>query len=377
MAVINPPAWMQAGSYPARNDRLALSGLLSYPGFAADEATPLRIRQGVKPSYQNYQMKVRPAATPNMTVIVSGGFVFIDQHDTGGVGTYICANDGDVTLTIAPAGGAGQYRKDTVIASAYDAEYAGALSEWRLEVIQGPYAASAGATVRGTLPSNAQVLADISLSPSQTSVSAANITDLRNYCVASGGVVPVSSAVAPPRLHPGQMLYVTDTDRLLYGKSDGSQGEVQKSPGVWTSYTPAWTTANGQHTPSYGNATIDCRYTRIGRTVLFYMNITFGSSTNFGSGATGSDNWTFGLPTAAAVAGAPIGKVSLEPGNGARASSALAQVNSPTDTFSIYLDGPRIDSSTTAGTGIADSVTPFTWASGMRFTVNGQYEAAS
>ncbi len=228
MATINPPTWMQAGSYPARNDRLALTALLSYPGFAVDEATPMRIRQGIKPSYTNYQLKVRAAATPNMTVIVSAGFAFIDQHDTGGVGTYICANDGDVTLTVQPAGGAGQYRKDTVVASVYDAEYAGAASEWRLEIIQGPYAASAGATVRGTLPANAQVLADLAIGPSQTSVATANITDARNYSVAAGGVLPVASSVAPSRPHPGQVLYLTDTDVFEVGQQAGTKRQIRE-----------------------------------------------------------------------------------------------------------------------------------------------------
>lgn len=228
MTVINPPAWMQAGSFPARNDRLALTGLLSYPGFAADEATPMRIRQGVKPSYTSYQLKVRPAATPNMTVIVSAGFAFIDQHDTGGVGTYICANDGDVTLTVQPAGGAGQFRKDTVVASVYDAELIGSVSEWRLEIIQGPYAASAGATVRGTLPPNAQILADISLAPSQTSVSAGNLGDVRQFSVAAGGVLPVFSSVAPPRPHPGQVLYQMDTDLFEVGQQAGTKRQIRE-----------------------------------------------------------------------------------------------------------------------------------------------------
>lgn len=228
MALIQPPTWMQAGTYPARNDRLALTALLAYPGFAADEATPLRIRQGVKPSYTNYQLKVRAAATPNMTVIVSAGFAFIDQHDTGGSGTYVCVNDADVILTIAAAGGAGQFRKDTVVASAYDQEYAGSVSEWRLEVIQGPYAASAGAAVRGTLPPNAQVLADIAIGASQTSVAAANISDVRNYSVAAGGIVPVSSSLAPTRLHPGQMLYLTDTDVLEVGQLAGTKRAVRE-----------------------------------------------------------------------------------------------------------------------------------------------------
>lgn len=228
MATINPPAWMQAGSYPARTDRLAVTSLLSYPGFAVDEATPLRIRQGVRPSYQNYQLKVRSAATPNMTVIVSAGMAFIDSHDTGGAGTYVCVNDGDVVLTVAPAGGAGQYRKDTVVASVYDAEYTGTVSEWRLEVIQGPYAASAGATTRGSLPPNAQILADISVSPGQTSISAGNISDVRGYSVALGGVLPVASSVAPNRPHPGQLLYYTDTDAFWVGQAAGTVRQVRE-----------------------------------------------------------------------------------------------------------------------------------------------------
>jgi len=232
VAVINPPAWMQAGSYPARTDRLVVSALLSYPGFAVDEPYPTRIRQGVKPSYQNQQLKVRAAPTPNMTVIVSGGICFIDQHDTGGQGTYVCVNDGDVTLNVQPAGGAGQYRKDTVVAAVYDAEYAGSVSEWRLEIIQGPYAATAGATVRGTLPNNAQVLADIAIGPSQTSVSAANITDVRNYSVALGGAVPVSSSVDLARPHPAQLRYRMDTDTWVYGKSDGTTAVLLDSAGA-------------------------------------------------------------------------------------------------------------------------------------------------
>jgi hypothetical protein len=376
VAVINPPAWQQAGSYPARNDRLALSALLAYPGNASDEASPLRIRPGVKPSYQNYQLKVRAAATPNMTVIVSGGICFVDQRETGGSGAYICANDGDVTLNIAPAGGAGQYRKDTVVASVYDAEYSGSLSQWQLEVIQGPYAASAGATVRGTLPANCVVLADIALAPSQSSVSAANITDVRTYGCAIGGVLPVSSASVPARPHPGQVFYYTDTDRLMYGTSAGTLSEVQKAPGAWTSWTPTWSTSTGLRTPVFGNAVIDCRYTKIGRTVLLYMDITMGSTTTYGTSPTNADNWQFSLPFTAAVPGAPIGKASLEPGHSARASTALAQVNTSGTTLSLYMDGPRIDLSATAS-GVVDSITPFVWGSGMRFTVNGAYEATT
>ncbi|TJZ55618.1 hypothetical protein FCH28_09780 [Streptomyces piniterrae] len=223
MAEVTPPAWMQAGSYPARNDRLgAISAGLCYPGFLADESTPLRIRQGVKPSYQNYQLKVRAAATPNMTVIVSAGFCWIDNHDVGGYGAYTCVNDADKILTIAPAGGAGQYRKDAVVASVYDAETSGSANEWRLEVIQGAYAASAGAAVLPTLPNNAQILASVTVNPSVTSITAGNITDSRNYSVAAGGILPTTLNTYPNRPHPGQTMYLVDGDLFVYGKSDGT-----------------------------------------------------------------------------------------------------------------------------------------------------------
>lgn len=228
MALINPPAWMQAGSYPARTDRLVIASMLSYPGFLVDESTPLRIRQGVRPSYTNQQLKVRAAPTPNMTVIVSAGMAYVDNHDAGGSGTYVCINDSDMILPIQPAGGTGQYRKDCVIASVYDAETAGSASEWRLEVIQGAYAASAGAAVRPSLPPNAQILADVAVGASVTSIGAGSISDVRQYSVGLGGVLPTSASGAPPRPHPGQVLYQMDTDLFEVGLQAGGKRQVRE-----------------------------------------------------------------------------------------------------------------------------------------------------
>ncbi|NEB83976.1 hypothetical protein G3I43_07260 [Streptomyces anulatus] len=287
MAEINPPAWMQAGAYPARTDRLILSSLLSYPGFAVDEPTPMRIRQGVKPSYQQQQLKVRAAPTPNMTVIVSAGFCFVDNHDSGGLGTYVLVNDSDETLTVQPAGGAGQYRRDCVVASVYDAETAGSVSEWRLEVIQGTYAASAGAAVRPSLPSNCSLLADLTIAPSQTSVASGQIFDVRNFSVASGGILPVGSTNALTRPHPGQMMYLTNTDTFVYGKQDGTTGTLVQQG--WTAYTPTWTAAVSN--PAIGNGLLRGAWMRSGKTISLRIHMVAGSSTTYGSGA-----WRFALP---------------------------------------------------------------------------------
>ncbi|MFF1839969.1 hypothetical protein ACFVXE_38365 [Streptomyces sp. NPDC058231] len=279
---------MQAGSYPARTDRLVIASLMGYPGFLIDEATPLRIRQGVRPSYTNQQMKVRAAPTPNMTVIVSAGMAYVDNHDAGGAGTYVCVNDADVTLSIAPAGGAGQFRKDCVIASVYDAGTAGSASEWRLEVIQGTYAASAGAAVRPSLPPNAQILADVSVGASVTSIAAGNISDVRQFTVGLGGVLSVSSAAAPNRPHPGQTMYLTDTDVFRYGKIDGSTGTVTPdqnipwiTPAVGTGYTTGGTTAG-----SPGNRNGPIRYRKVIRDGTPYMEWDGGATRANGAATT-------------------------------------------------------------------------------------------
>ncbi|MFD8340488.1 hypothetical protein ACFV42_49125, partial [Streptomyces solisilvae] len=69
--------------------------------------------------------------------------------------------------------------------------------------------------------------------------------------------------------------------------------------GAWTDWTPTWTTS-GTTVPSYGNATIKCRYTQIGKTVFANVSIIFGSTTNFGT-AGNVDNWRFSLPVPAAA----------------------------------------------------------------------------
>jgi hypothetical protein len=90
VAVISPPAWMQAGSYPARTDRLsAVTAQLWYAGFAADEATPLRPGRASGRRTRATSSRCGQAATPNMTVIVSGGIAFVDNHDVNGYGTYV------------------------------------------------------------------------------------------------------------------------------------------------------------------------------------------------------------------------------------------------------------------------------------------------
>ncbi|MEU3281583.1 hypothetical protein [Streptomyces antibioticus] len=147
--------------------------------------------------------------------------------------------------------------------------------------------------------------------------------------------------------------------------------------GAWTTWTPTWTTTSGSATPSYGNASVDCKYARIGRTIIFRLDIVFGSTTNFGTSPTTGDNWLFSLPvTPAAATNSTICTVALRQSNTA-ALTARARIASTGTDVIISIAGGRVDATAVTNTGDVDSLSPWTWANGNEIHAVGQYEAAS
>jgi hypothetical protein len=196
-------------------------------------------------------------------------------------------------------------------------------------------------------------------------------TSVRPFTVAPGGILP--STATPTGLYVGQ--YWDDGTNLR--RWNGSTWDTYvKAPGASTAWTPTWSTSTGSHLPSYGNATIDCRYFKLGRLVMFSMSIVFGSTTNFGSGATSGDNWTFTLPvTALASTSYPVGKASFEPG-ATKGVGGIAQTTSDGTGILLYVDSAAANLAGISS-GIVDSVSPWAWVSGNKLTVTGQYEATS
>ncbi|MGW1174547.1 hypothetical protein ACWD4P_12605 [Kitasatospora sp. NPDC002543] len=299
MAIISPPAYQQGGTYSARTDRLSvITGLLGYHGSSADEAS-LRTRGGVRPSYQGREMQVTAQSTPNMTVSVSAGISYVQNKDLANYGAYVAVNDGAVTLPIAASSGS-QYRKDTICVQVLDAETLGTVNAGALVVVQGPYAASAGATTRGVLPPNSTVLADIAVDAGVTSITNAKITDARVFQVAAGGILPVVSTAVPDHPAPGQVMYLTDTSVLRYGRQDGTTRQVitdeQITAGAWTTFVPAWTASTTN--PTLGNGTLTSRWCRVGRMITWVGSLQLGSTSNGGTGL-----WSMSLPVQAAGSG--------------------------------------------------------------------------
>lgn len=138
-------------------------------------------------------------------------------------------------------------------------------------------------------------------------------------------------------------------------------------------WVPTWTTSTGLNTPSYGNATIECRYAQTGDLVVAEFRMTFGSTTNFGGGGTG-DNWRWTLPVTAASVQNAIGFAEL---NQSANQAWVGKITmASTTTFGINQTSGSPDGAASAGTGSIDAVSPGTWANGDTIAGIMLYEAA-
>lgn len=187
------------------------------------------------------------------------------------------------------------------------------------------------------------------------------------WFVRAGGEVWWGSgaAVQDVRLYrPGAGALAVDGDLSAYNFPAGS----------WSTWAPSWTTSTGSALPSYGNATFDCRWTFVGKTVMAHINITFGNTTNFGAGATTADDWRFSLPVTAASAMQALGFVEINAGIAARAVCRVRAVT--TSQWCIEFSSGLTDGSNPANKNIVDAVTPFVWTAADSIRGTLVYEAA-
>lgn len=158
MALRTPPSWLQQGSHPAENDRLAMQGIIATTGIIG--STSLAVTQN---------------GTPNMSVNVAAGWAAIVGNSTTNMGVYQIYNDAATNLTITTAPVANS-RIDRVVATVNDAYYSGLLNNVTFSVIAGTVAAS---PVAPATPANSISLATIAVGTGVTSILTANITDTR------------------------------------------------------------------------------------------------------------------------------------------------------------------------------------------------------
>jgi hypothetical protein len=158
MTLRTPPSWEQNASHPAENDRLTTQALWATTGIINDAS-----------------LAVTQNSPVGMSVRVASGWAAIVGTTQALMGTYVAYNDATVVLTITTANPSNP-RIDLICATINDSYYSGIDDNVVFQVIAGTPASS---PVAPSLPANSIALAQVSVPAAATSITNANIGDLR------------------------------------------------------------------------------------------------------------------------------------------------------------------------------------------------------
>lgn len=230
----NPPVWMQTGTYSAEDDRL-VTGMLLDRRIATDGSF-VTIEGGIVPPKN--QMQLTAVGGTSMDFNISGGMAAIPVIDQDPPGVYLCYNEGTYTGTIAPA--TTSPRVDLVVARANDSTVSGGTSEWTFQVVQGVAGPNPTAP---SLPTNSVPIATVRAVPASQNggvnkITSTQITDLRVFVSAPGGVHLTWGTNPNPPHSPGRLLYDA-TNKSLY-VSNGSRWDIMYSYNEWLNYFAAY-----------------------------------------------------------------------------------------------------------------------------------------
>lgn len=161
MAQRTPPSWLQNGSHPAENDRLTQQAAIGSSNGVIGASSYAVTAQG----------------TPNMTVNIAPGYAVLVGASTSTQGSYVATNDATVVQTITAADTSNP-RIDLIYLQVNDSAYSGSLNSVTLSYLTGVAQPIPVAPV----PSGSAtyyILAQIAVAANATSITTANITDLR------------------------------------------------------------------------------------------------------------------------------------------------------------------------------------------------------
>lgn len=177
------------------------------------------------------------------------------------------------------------------------------------------------------------------------------LLDSSEVYITGDDIVQLQSGTTIVTMTPADGLQVTGDETVL--------GDLTYDGAAWTTFTPSWTGSTTN--PSLGNGTVSAAYRLDGKTCFFRMHYTYGTTTNFGSGA-----WAWSVPI-------PV----LEFGT----ASMFCQDQSATLRYPAvgYVTNSNVGRGATyspsGGNAGLSSSNPFTWASADQLIIGGHYEA--
>lgn len=213
----------QANSNPAVDARNALAALYGVPYASVTTGAQITTAgggSGVVPAAAC--LAVTQHGTPNMSVDVGAGRCVIRGSEATNQGVYYGHNTASLNVTnaiypdttvAAIASDATNPRKMLVVARIRDSQYSGASDDFDIVAYIG---AAAGSPSDPTIPDNVLVLARVLIGANASSIVTADITDLRTYATALGGVHVCTSTTRPTgaSLYEGLFIYETDTNKV-------------------------------------------------------------------------------------------------------------------------------------------------------------------
>lgn len=174
-----------------------------------------------------------------------------------------------------------------------------------------------------------------------------------NWASMLTGAIFCTSTTRPASPFQGMIIYETDTTRMMMW--DGDSWENIAHLGAWQTYGVAWQADTTE--PILGNGSITGRYVQHGKTVMFILVLSIGSTTNIGLG-----QYTLGLPVVCRnldeciVSGIGSAPIRSYTGRGTGAGGLVA----------IY----HVDTNNRVNAGNCG------WVSGTTVRITGTYEAA-
>jgi hypothetical protein len=197
-------------------------------------------------------------------------------------------------------------------------------------------------------------------------------SDVNTYLMRQA-VITCTASTRPASPVEGMTIYETDTD--FYLTWSGSAWEIMLKSGAWVSYTPTVGNAGGGTNWSLGNGTAEGEYQRIGRLIIGWLQVTWGSTSTFGT-----NDLLLGAPfTSSTRAGLEwtVAQTHSRDVSTVNGYNGFAWMPSNSANFNPGVFATSDGRGNFATNESIINTRPFTWASGDYITLQFNYEAAS
>jgi hypothetical protein len=276
MTVQNPAVFLQSEAHPAEDVRRMLTAIAGTTGGVVDTGA-LAVSE--------------TAGAASMGVDVAGGRAWIAGSEATYQGVYFVENRGVESLTIGasdPTNG----RYDLIVAKVEDSEYSGSVNAWSLVVVAGTADPS---PVDPATPANSITLARVTVGAGVSTITDANITDLRNVVGLEARVADLETPPADTKTASYTLAASDKNTRVVMNSASATT--ITVDTGIFSAGDSVWihNIGAGTCTVTAGTATVDTAGSLdVGQWEGGSLYFTSASSAIFfrGGGAVSSANFT-------------------------------------------------------------------------------------